>query len=350
MKIHLDIFFYRIFSIILIRSYCAFLISQARVQQRMENFEYGYFDMSNHPPPIQVKHLQNDRIVATAAQKLCLFKLFPIIFHDIIYQLPSFIVYKVLREILDLVLSYPFRKQLLPVLGDLCTTFHRTMLEHFPNKIVPKVHFIREYEQIVHDYGPAIKQWCFRYEACHAYFKKITMRTNNFKNVPKMLITRHLLKQCFKFSHLSQLKTLSYSVGMKRLQITSLNSSMKKVLIDHFGHIDLAKDVKQCKRLIHENIEYCRSGIHVIDLVPLKEQPRFAQVIFILKMNEKWWLLAEILNTVSYNEDLFAWELKSTDHYSMLDPCQLRYYHKGLDVYHVNNSSFVSYTNRLTLY
>ena len=64
----------------------------------MECFKYGYFDTSDQPPSIQVKYLKNDHIVATAAQKLCLLKLFPIIFHDIIHHLPSFIVYKVLRE------------------------------------------------------------------------------------------------------------------------------------------------------------------------------------------------------------------------------------------------------------
>jgi hypothetical protein len=182
----------------------------------MENFQYGKFDTSNRPPSVLVKHLQNDRIVATAAQKLCLFKLFPIIFYDIIDHLPSFIVYKILREILDLVLSYPFRKQWLPVLGELCHTFHQTMLRHFPNKIVPKVHFVCEYQHIINDFGPAIRQWCFRYESCHAYFKKLTMRTNNFKNIPKMLVTRYRLKQCFKFGHLSRLKCSQYPVGIKK--------------------------------------------------------------------------------------------------------------------------------------
>ena len=185
---------------------------QACIQKRMKCFKYGYFDTSDQPPSIQVKHLKNDHIVATAAQKLCLFKLFPIIFHDIIHRLPSFIVYKVLREILDLVLSCPFRKRWLPVLEDLCNTFQETMLLHFPTKIVPKVHFVREYERIIHDFGPVIKHWCFRYEAGHAYFKKIAMRTNNFKNIPKMLVTHYRLKQCFKFVHLSRLRSVDYPI------------------------------------------------------------------------------------------------------------------------------------------
>lgn len=327
-----------------------FLIFQAGIQDRMENFEFGYIDSSNRPPPIQVKHLQNGRIVATAAQKLCIFKLFPIIFHDIVCDLPSFIVYKVLREILDLVLSYPFRKQWLPVLGDLCETLHQTMILHFPNSMVPKFHFVREYERIIHDYGPAIKQWCFRYEACHLYFKKITMRTNNFKNTPKMLVTRFCLKQCFKFANLSRLKSLSYPVGIDKVRSACFSLSMQIVLSNHFGGINVEENLKQCNKLIHENIEFCRAAVYVVDVNPLNEQPVFAQIVFILKMDEKWWLFVDKLSTVSYNEELFAWEIESTDCYAILDPCQLKYYYKGLDVYRVNNSSFISFTARLTSY
>ncbi len=65
-----------------------FFIFQVRIQERMTNFKYGYFDTTNRSPPIQVKHLQNEPIIATGAQKWCIFKLFPIIFHDIVDQLP----------------------------------------------------------------------------------------------------------------------------------------------------------------------------------------------------------------------------------------------------------------------
>ena len=316
----------------------------------MEDFKYGYFDVKNRPPPVQVKHLQSDRIVATAAQKLCLFKLFPIIFHDVVCRLPSFIVYKILRDILDLVLSYPFRKQWLPVLRDLCDTFHQTILEHFPEKLVPKVHFIREYERMIYDFGPPIKQWCFRYEAFHLYFKKLSTRTNNFKNISKLLVTRYCLKQCFQYAHLPRLETLSYPIGIRQINTTHFNSSMKNVLINHFGHINLVEDLKQCRRLVHDNVEYSQSAVFIVDLTSSDERPVFAQVVFIVKLNEKWWLLADILDTVSYDEDIFAWEIRSVGRHSMLDPCQLKYYRKGIDNYHVNNSSFVSFTSRLTSY
>jgi hypothetical protein len=297
-----------------------------------------------------VKHLQNDRIVATASQKLCMFKLFPIIFNDIIDNLPSFIVYKQLREILDLVLSVPFRKQWLPVLRDLCVAFHHSMLIHFPRKMIPKIHFVCEYEQIIQDYGPSIRQWCFRYEACHAYFKKITTRSNNFKNIPKMLATRYRLKQCFKWSRSFHMKSSDFVVGIKKVQAGVFNNQMKQILRTHFGNIDLYKDLVQSNKLFHQNIEYCRSAVYVIDLTKTTEQPIFVQITFIVKTNEKWWLLVDVLETLSYDENLFAWEVRSIDHFAILDPSRLKYYYKGLDIYELNNSSFISFTARLTLF
>jgi hypothetical protein len=166
------------------------LLFKAAIQARMEVFHYGHFDTASRPPPILVKHLNNDRIIVTASQKLCLFRLFPIIFHDIIDDLPAMIVYKQLREMIDLILSIPFRSDWLSVVRDLSIAFHRSFLFHFPNRVVPKIHFVCEYAQIIHDYGPLRRQWCLPYEAVHSYFKKIVLRSNNFKNIPKMLATR----------------------------------------------------------------------------------------------------------------------------------------------------------------
>jgi hypothetical protein len=316
----------------------------------MESFQYGYFDACNRPPPIQVKHMQNDRIAATASQKLCLSRLFPFIFNDFIHALPSIIVYKQLRDILDLILSTSFRKQWLPVLRDLSIGFHESMLLHFPTKMTPKIHFACEYDQVINDFGPSIRQWCFRYEGCHAYFKKIALRSNNFKNVPKMLATRYSLKQAFKLSRLPRMKNVHYAIGIKNIQRTSFSKQVKQILLSHFGVIDLEKDIIHCSKLFHENIEYRQSSVYITDLRSFDEQPVFGQIFFILKTKEKWWLLVDTLETIAYDEKLFAWEIKSMDHLSIIDPDHLKYYYKGLDVYESNNASFVSFSARLTLY
>ncbi|CAF3714257.1 unnamed protein product, partial [Rotaria sp. Silwood1] len=153
------------------------------------------------------------------------------------------------------------------------------MLTHFPSKIVPKVLFATEYSQIINDYGPATKLWCMRYEAYHCYFKKIALRSNNFKNISKTLTTRYQLRQIFRSSKMIQLKNVDEAVGIQKVHNIQFNSKMKQVLLDHFGVINFAQDLIQCKKYSYKNVEYCRSGVYIIDLTNTIETPKFMQVI-----------------------------------------------------------------------
>ena len=144
----------------------------AGVRERMEKFEYGFFDKRDAPPSISAKHFKNNRLAGSVAQKLVLFRLFPLIFSDIAALIPSIRVSKVLREILELVLAHPFRKRWLPHLHDLCIDFQHSFVEQFPAQMSPKIHFVAEYAQIIEDYGPSIRYWCIRYEGRHSYFKR----------------------------------------------------------------------------------------------------------------------------------------------------------------------------------
>ncbi|CAF3429711.1 unnamed protein product [Rotaria socialis] len=87
---------------------------------------------------------------------------------------------------------------------------------------------------------------------------------------------------------------------------------MKDILLKHFDHIDFDKDLYQSNTLIYDNVEYRRCGVNIIDLKPSHAQSIFAQIIMILKKNEKWWLLVDILDTICYDEKLFAWQIQST--------------------------------------
>lgn len=278
--------------------------------------------------------------------------MFPFIFHDIIDHLPSFVTYKILREILELVMSYPFRKKWLGTLRELCHAFHQTMLTHFPDRIIPKVHFVSEYGNIIYEFGPAVRLWCFRYESHHMYFKKIVTKTSNFRNISKTLVTRYRLKQAYKLNSLYNVKDCQYPVGIKRISTsnTRFNKSMKDVLLQHFDYIDINNDLYQCRKLINGNIEYRQSSVYIVDLTISHEQPVFVQVAFIIRKNEKWWLLTEILDTNSYCENLSAWKIETTGRYLMMDPNELKYFHKGLDIYCIDGLSYVSFVSRLTLY
>ncbi|CAM4818496.1 unnamed protein product [Rotaria magnacalcarata] len=235
-------------------------------------------------------------------------------------------------------------------LKDLLIAFHASMVSYFPRKLVPKVHFVCEYDEIINDFGSVKKYWYCRYEASHAYFKKIAMRSGNFKNVPKMLATRYSLKQTFRLSRLFRFNDSNYALGIKAVKDNLFSTKIKHILIKHFGPIDFENDLIQCKSLSHENIEYHKSSVYIIGLRNSDEQPLFGQIASILKKEEKWWLLMDKLETIVYDEQLFAWKLESINKFCVVDPYDLEYYHQGLDIYEINNASYVSFIGRFTLH
>jgi hypothetical protein len=165
-----------------------------------------------------------------------------------------------------------------------------------------------------------------------------------------MLATRYRMKQTFKFSRLSQFKSVHHAVRIQKIRSLFFNKQMKQISTDHFGNVDLNEDLIQFNKLFHNNVEYSRSAVYIINLMNINEQPIFGQIVRIIKTYEKWWLLVDLLKTISYDEALSAWEIKSIDNYAILNSYRLEYYYKGLDIYEVNSSSYISFTARLTLF
>ena len=46
-------------------------------------------------------------------------------------------------------------------------------------------------------YGPLVRHWTMRYEAKHAYFKRLAQSMGNFINLPYSLAMRHQQLQCY---------------------------------------------------------------------------------------------------------------------------------------------------------
>lgn len=292
--------------------------------------------------------MNSDRLTGSAAQKLVLFRLFPLIFSDIAPLLPSIRVYQLLREILELVLAYPFRRSWLPHLRDLCAEFQHAMLDCFPTRMSPKIHFTAEYAQIIEDYGPSTRYWCMRFESRHAYFKQVAIRSNNYKNVAQTLATRYQLKQSLFMSKPILYGNEDMARGLKRVKEFHFNQKVKSLINLHFGAINVEKDLFECSTLCHDHVEYHQSCVYVIALEGAEERPLFAQIVRIVRVQTNWMLIVDQLRTKCYNDDLCAWEIETLEDFALIDPRQLTYFHKGLDVYEINRSSYVCIGSRLT--
>ncbi|CAF4239238.1 unnamed protein product, partial [Rotaria sordida] len=214
------------------------ILSYGDIEDRLMSFEYGLNDKSNKPPILRKKHLNKGKIVDTASQKMCLFKLFPIIFHDIIDQLDAKEIYICLREIISHLYASPFRKSWLPYLHFLTVRFQSLMVHLLPNLITPKVHFITHYAKQVKMYGPPIRHWCMRFESKHQAFKQLAIKSNNFKNILYTLSKRHQLRQCLLLSLSNYYKMINEGYSSTERNLYALPADVRKLLHENIRYFD----------------------------------------------------------------------------------------------------------------
>ncbi|CAF1288923.1 unnamed protein product [Rotaria sordida] len=287
------------------------LLTYAEIEQRTSCFNYGFYDSSNKPPPVKKQQLSHSNIAGSASQKLCFFRLFPIVFRDIIDDLTLLPLYTILREIISYIYANPVRKSWLSYLDGLCKQFHSLMIEHLPDHVTPKVHFVTEYPRSIEIHGLPILNSCIRFEAKHLYFKQIAIRTFNFKNPLLTLSKRHQLRHCM----LNNSNSFSYSSSItvrssKSIEWSKLSIPVRRLLMDHVNQTDL---ICEYTSIYYHHINIRTGSIVVHHLVHAEEIPVFCQIHHLLNIKEKCIIIAEMLNTVSFNEKLWSYEVEFTE-------------------------------------
>ncbi|CAF0724721.1 unnamed protein product, partial [Didymodactylos carnosus] len=316
------------------------IMTYGQVEERMEIFKYGKNDQHNKPTIIRAKHLGKGHIVGSASQKLCLFKLMPIIFHDIIDRLVNTMdIYTCLREIVGHVYSTKFKKSWLPYLQSLATRFQSLMVHNLPDHVIPKVHFVTDYSRLIDMNGPATHFWCMRFEAKHLYFKQLAIRAFNFKNPPLTLIKRHQLRQCLLLSNKNYYNIYEIT-SRKNVKYYQLSILVQRLL--NANHIDQAT-FDECKTIKHNHVRIMTRSVFVEKLLHVEEDPCFVYILHILNIQNTWKVIVEHLQIVGFNEQLWSYEIDFCGTLDLfdLDQC-LDVLPHGLDIYYVKGSPYIN--------
>ena len=325
------------------------LLSYGEIEDRLTYFEYGLNDKKNKPPILRKKHLTKGKLIGTASQKMCLFKLFPVIFYDIIDQLDTLEVYTCLREIVSLLYACPFRKSWLSYLYSLTIRFQCLMVHLLPDLVTSKVHLIVHYARQVDMFGPPIRHWCMRFEAKHKIFKQIAVKSNNYKNILYTLSKRHQLHQCLLFSSSNYYDIINEGYSSQTKQFLTLPADIRRLLKENIENVDQDTVFMEYERLRFNHVMLVKNSVFVNNLIHEEEIPSFFHLIFIFQVDNVSLLVVEELNTVAFNESLWSYELEHTHLLSIKKPDELiRVFAKGLDIYEVNRKSYVNVLSRLT--
>ncbi|CAM4926220.1 unnamed protein product [Rotaria socialis] len=132
--------------------------------------------------------------------------------------------------------------------------------------------------------------------------------------------------------------------------IYTLPADVRKLLQEKVAHFDDTITIMEYQRLQFDHVMFIRGSVFVNNLVEEEEIPSFLYMIFILKFADDWLLIVEQLNTVAFNESYWSYEVEHTHLLSINLPNELIHLlPKGLDIYELNEKSYVNIFSRLTI-
>lgn len=323
------------------------ILSYAEIEQRTSDFNYGFNDLSNKPPPVKKQHLSKSNIIGTASNRLCLFQFLPFIFYDIIDDLSLFSLYTLLREIISYLYADVIRKSWLPYIDALCKSFYSLMVERLPDHVTPKVHFLTEYCRSIENHGLPVLNTCIRFESKHQYFKQIVNRGLNFKNPLITMFKRHQLRQCL----LNKIESSRFSSSTTVRSFKSTDISKFSLPIQRLLKKDISETEEICESssVYYYDLNIKQKSVFVHDVVHTEEIPVFCQIHHLLRIKEKWFAIAEQLHTNSFNEHLWAYEVEYTGTLVKIDVEHCLDIFSGcLDIYEIEETYYINMLTRLT--
>ncbi|XP_064470088.1 uncharacterized protein LOC135384833 [Ornithodoros turicata] len=285
--------------------------SLIQLNQRIEEYSYEQCDMRNKPENISRDFLQGKACMkGTASQVFCFFRHFSLYVGDCV---PSgnaaWELYLLLREIVDIVMCRKLPTSYVPYLQRLITFFYHDFQALFSGISVPcKMHYLVHYPSFIFKYGPLVNIWAMRFESKHQYFKDMTRKLRNFKNVTRMLAVRHQYLQAYE---------LSQSLN----QTSPFVTSCRPVLLEHMP--DVLKSFIQEKGIVAPSISVVKSvridnvlyvpGMSLLYSVSHDKLPEFAQICGIFTINRRIIFHMRELVTVEFDSHYHFYVVTHTD-------------------------------------
>lgn len=137
------------------------------------------------------------KIPGKADEVLHFLMLLPYVFLNYIqtYDTPVWDLLSSMLEMVRIIMSSKISQNEVSQLTHFISLYFYHLKECFPStKLKPKHHFIQHYPELIRKFGPLKHLGTIRFEQKHQYFKNISKRIKNYKNITFSLANGH---QCF---------------------------------------------------------------------------------------------------------------------------------------------------------
>lgn len=149
----------------------------------MTLFEYGVTECKNKPPTISKTNLNNNYIIMSASEMLCLVRYFGLIVGELVpLGTKIWELYISLRKIVDICCARVLQRECALQLDSLVSEHNKLYLFFSNSSLKPKFNFLTHYGRLLLRNGPISLTSSIRYEAKHkvlkAYSNSILCRIN----------------------------------------------------------------------------------------------------------------------------------------------------------------------------
>uniref|UniRef100_A0A6V7J6D5 Uncharacterized protein n=1 Tax=Bracon brevicornis TaxID=1563983 RepID=A0A6V7J6D5_9HYME len=178
-------------------------ITYAVLQNRIDDFHYGYYEQGNQPPLISKTHIDSKKLPFSAAECLSFIRHFGFMAMDIInYEEDRDIweFYRILIEVVSILTDSTINMDLLPYLDNLVSSLIQCYVNLFPQwNITVKLHHFLHIRRILSAIGPLSRLTCYRFEAKHKSLRRLARTSHNRRNIPLTVTERSQITLAFRF-------------------------------------------------------------------------------------------------------------------------------------------------------
>ncbi|XP_036329577.1 uncharacterized protein LOC118741715 [Rhagoletis pomonella] len=266
------------------------------INNRINFFDYGHIHNLNRPPQLCLDNLKTLKIRYSASEMMVFSKYLGIIIGDWIPENDSkWELFKILMEIIKIILSDSISNSMISQLEILITEHHKMFVEIFQLPLRPKHHLMLHYPRVIRNIGPLTQVWSMRFESKHKVFKEIARSTKSRTNICLSILKRYTLKQKTDF------ETFNISQKIKSFGPKIQNySQMFKKLLNEDKDVEFYKWISFCNVIIKANV--------VLEIGHNGEYTQYGLVeeIGFSKANSKVYVFLKKMNTLYYDCNRFC--------------------------------------------
>lgn len=173
----------------------------ADLNNGIQSFPYGYSHIKDKPCVIKDSDLDrqsSSNLDQGAARMWLLAQVLPLILSSLVdTDTEHWACFASLLEIVAISFSNTICQETILYLKTAVKEHLALFKRVFPDApIIPKQHFLVHLPSQLFKFGPLIRSWCMRFEGKHAYFKDLSKKIKNFKNIALSLALKHQKIEC----------------------------------------------------------------------------------------------------------------------------------------------------------